>query len=136
MLIYATDTAGQERFRTITASYYGGADICFAGFDVTWRESFNSCDRWINDARSNCPKCIVCAVGNKIDLADERQVTTEEAREHFAAMNPPVPYFEISATKNIGINELFESAVRKWLERPETNENREDPPSGGSCVVC
>ena len=135
MCFYAIDTAGQERFRAITSLYYKGSNICFAGFDVTSRGSFSSCDDWIMDVRQSQPECMVFAVGNKIDLVDRRQVTTEEARKHFSAMIPPVPYFEISAKQNIGINEMFESAVGTWLFRSEKNDNEEEPPTGGSCTI-
>ena len=34
------DTAGQERFRTITTSYYKGAQAIIVVFDITDRDSF------------------------------------------------------------------------------------------------
>lgn len=40
------DTAGQDRFRTITSSYYKGAHGIMLVFDVTDRESFDAIRFW------------------------------------------------------------------------------------------
>jgi Ras-related protein Rab-1A len=40
------DTAGQDRFRTITSSYYKGAHGIMLVFDVTDRESFDAVRFW------------------------------------------------------------------------------------------
>lgn len=40
------DTAGQERFRTITSSYYRGANAVLLVFDVTSRDSFEKIEVW------------------------------------------------------------------------------------------
>lgn len=36
------DTAGQEKFRTITANYYKGAHGIIFVYDITSRQSFNN----------------------------------------------------------------------------------------------
>ena len=43
------DTAGQERFRTLTASYYRGAQGIIIVYDVTDRETFDNVRTWINE---------------------------------------------------------------------------------------
>lgn len=40
------DTAGQERFRTITSSYYRGANGIIIVYDVTEPDSFNHVRAW------------------------------------------------------------------------------------------
>ncbi|KAA8572894.1 hypothetical protein EYC84_003455 [Monilinia fructicola] len=47
------DTAGQERFRTLSNSYYRGAHAVILVYDVTNRESFNSMGRWVEEAEGN-----------------------------------------------------------------------------------
>uniref|UniRef100_A0A452YBU3 Uncharacterized protein n=1 Tax=Aegilops tauschii subsp. strangulata TaxID=200361 RepID=A0A452YBU3_AEGTS len=64
------DTAGQERFRTITSSYYRGAQGIILVYDVAKRESFtNLGDVWTKEIDSNSSNkdCIKMLVGNKVD---------------------------------------------------------------------
>ena len=46
------DTAGQEKFRAITKSYYRGAKGAFVVFDLTRRDTFISADKWISELRA------------------------------------------------------------------------------------
>lgn len=112
----STETAGQERYHGITPAYFRNAHAAILGFDVTRRDTMDVCDRWLSGVRSSSssPGCVVVAVGNKIDLADKRQISTEEARAHFEKMG--VPYFETSAKTGEGVNELFEALVRLVIE--------------------
>ncbi len=41
------DTAGQERFRTITTSYFRGAQGILLVYDVTDRDTFTALDKWV-----------------------------------------------------------------------------------------
>ena len=65
------DTAGQERFRTITSSYYRGANGIIIVYDVTNEETFKEVKMWLNEIQRYAP-ADVCKmlVGNKIDLVD------------------------------------------------------------------
>ena len=117
------------------------AQAAIVGFDVTERHSLEVCDRWIEEMHAKYPECVVVAVGNKIDLLDRREVSTEEARAHFETMNPPVPYFETSAKTGEGVNELFDAVTRMIIGR--NNENKEDPDvdedqtsQNGQCIIC
>lgn len=46
LCIYVQDTAGQERYRTITTAYYRGAMGFILMYDITNEESFNSVQDW------------------------------------------------------------------------------------------
>ncbi|KAL9256666.1 Ras-related protein [Drosera capensis] len=64
------DTAGQERFRTLTSSYYRGAQGIIMVYDVTRRETFtNLREIWAReiDLYSTNQDCIKMLVGNKVD---------------------------------------------------------------------
>eukprot|EP01084_Bolivina_argentea_P052664 96739_1 len=43
------DTAGQEKFRTITNAYYKGADGVLLVYDVTYVHSFINIRTWMNN---------------------------------------------------------------------------------------
>lgn len=48
------DTAGQERFRTLSNSYYRGAHGVVLVYDISGnRDSFMAMDRWYEEAESN-----------------------------------------------------------------------------------
>ena len=76
------DTAGQERFRTLTASYYRGAQGIIIVYDVTDRDTFDHVRTWINEIEkfSQAGVCKIL-VGNKCDLVDKRQVQPEEGQD-------------------------------------------------------
>ena len=46
------DTCGQERFKSITDSYYRGAKGAFVVYDITRKNTFESVDSWISALRS------------------------------------------------------------------------------------
>ncbi len=43
------DTAGQDRFRTITSNYYRGSDGVIFTYSITDRNSFNNMESWITN---------------------------------------------------------------------------------------
>ncbi|KAK9993794.1 hypothetical protein SO802_023497 [Lithocarpus litseifolius] len=71
------DTAGQERFRTLTSSYYRGAQGIIMVYDVTRRETFtNLSDIWAKeiDLYSTNQDCIKMLVGNKVDKPSKSEL--------------------------------------------------------------
>ncbi|QDZ26010.1 small rab-related GTPase [Chloropicon primus] len=117
------DTAGQERFRTLTSSYYRGAQGIIFAYDVCRKETFRSLQElWMNevDMYSTIPDAIKMVVGNKVDLQD-RQVTKEEGK-NFARQHGCL-FIETSAKENIKIAQCFEELVRKMLETPQLVED-------------
>ena len=110
------DTAGEERYRTITASYYRGAHAIGIVFDLTKMETFEHVKRWLEDinkyAKENVFKFLI---GNKSDLVQKRQVSYSDARNFASKMN--TIYFEVSAKNNENINEFFEGATKIYLSK-------------------
>ena len=66
---YFQDTAGQERFRTLTPSYYRDAQGAILVYDVTNKQTFNKLETWLNelDTYSTKSNIVKMLVGNKID---------------------------------------------------------------------
>jgi Ras-related protein Rab-18 len=63
------DTAGQERFRTLTPSYYRGAQGAILVYDVSSRETFSKLNIWLNELETfaNKPDIVKMLVANKVD---------------------------------------------------------------------
>jgi small GTP-binding protein len=71
------DTAGTERFRSVSRSYYRGAAGAILVYDVTSLNSFRGLQPFLNDARALAsPNLSVLLVGNKLDLAQDPLVDT------------------------------------------------------------
>lgn len=102
------DTAGQEKFKSITNSYYINSKAILVVFDVTRRETFTNCNDWISDIKEVIGNNIyICLVGNKIDLIESRNVSSEEAINFSKKLN--IEYIETSALKGINIDEAFKN---------------------------
>ncbi|KAM0515425.1 hypothetical protein ACHAPE_005950 [Trichoderma viride] len=71
------DTAGTERFRSVSRSYYRGAAGAILVYDIASHLSFRGLQPFLNDARALAsPHLSVMLVGNKLDLASENLIDT------------------------------------------------------------
>lgn len=127
------DTAGQERFRTITTSYYRGAQAIMIVFDITCLESLTNLGKYVEDViKYSDKKPIIQLLGNKMDLEHDNNnkrrlhsVTTtttttieqKDINDFLNNLNSKqvarnlVKYHPVSAKTNTGINEAFLSLV-------------------------
>jgi len=112
------DTAGQERFRTITSSYYRGAHGIIVVYDVTNAETFGNVQKWLQEIeRYACESVHKLLVGNKSDLASERKVSTEDAKEFADQLS--LVFLETSAKEATNVEEAFSkmaSAIKEKLD--------------------
>ncbi|KAJ6252541.1 ras and ef-hand domain-containing protein [Anaeramoeba flamelloides] len=110
------DTAGQEKFRTITSNYYRNAQGVAVIYDVTNEESFNQVNVWFEEIKKNAPEYIsTVLLGNKVDLEDERVVTKEQG-ENLAKQNN-CPYFEVSAKSGVNVDTAFNKLMDSSYEK-------------------
>ena len=113
------DTAGQERFKSLIPSYIKDSAVAIVCYDITSHESFQHVEKWIEDARAlREDDVLLILVGNKLDLEDRRQVTTEEAQAYADKMN--LMFFETSSKTGHNIKHLFNELAKK-LTGVETN---------------
>ena len=84
------DTAGQERFRSITKNHIRGSDGIILVYDITNKKTFNKLEEWlqtIKDILSDWRNSnfLILLLGNKLDLVNDenetRQVQTEEGEQ-------------------------------------------------------
>ena len=108
--LFLNDTAGQEKFNSLSKQYFNKADGALFVFDLNNKKTFRNIKTWITFANENksigndFPKYLV---GNKKDL--ERNVDKDEI-EIFLEENKDYKYYEISAKDDNDnqINELFQ----------------------------
>ncbi|KAH7512030.1 ras-related protein RABC2a [Ziziphus jujuba] len=143
------DTAGQERFRTLTSSYYRGAQGIILVYDVTRRDTFtNLSDVWAKEVElySTNQDCVKILVGNKVDRDSERAVTREEGIA--LAKELGSLFLECSAKTRENVEQCFEELALKIMEVPSLLEEGstavkrniikqkqefQAPPGGGCC---
>mmetsp|Transcript_9165 Transcript_9165/g.17795 ORF Transcript_9165/g.17795 Transcript_9165/m.17795 type:complete len:198 (+) Transcript_9165:19-612(+) len=116
------DTAGQERFRTLTSSYYRGAQGVILVYDVSRKETFDNAEQWLKevDMYTNRDGVIKLLVGNKIDKQN-REVTRAEGIEF--ARDRGMLFIECSAKSKTGIIQAFEELVQKILDSPQLTQS-------------
>jgi small GTP-binding protein len=105
------DSAGQDKFRTITSSYYKGAQgvmICYA---VDNRESFHGIKNWLSQTKQLANDGVITVlVGCKSDV-HPREVSPEEAER--LASEHSCTYYETSSQLGTNVDLIFTDVVEK-----------------------
>ena len=110
------DTAGQDRFRSITKNYYKGAHGIILIYDVTSRKTYENIKNWVSQIKEEVSeKVTIILVGNKIDDEKNRKVTTEEGEN--MAKECRLDFFETSAKSGVNIDSTFNELVKKTVEK-------------------
>ena len=112
------DTAGHEKFRTITTSYYKSAHAIIVLYDITDESSFEHIKNWMIDIDKFAKQGVLkVLVANKIDLEENRKITKEAGES--LANKYGIKFFEVSAKDNINIEKLFIDTSKSLLEKNE-----------------
>lgn len=100
------DTAGQERFRSLIPSYIRDSSVAVVVYDISNAKSFQNTRKWIEDVRAERGNdVIIVLVGNKTDLNDKRQVTTQQGEDEAKKFN--LMFVETSAKLGHNVKTLF-----------------------------
>ena len=114
------DTAGQEKYRSLTQSYFKGSKGAFIVYDVTREDTFQKVQGWYDDIKSAGDKeCVIGIIGNKIDLEESRQISTDIGKRKADELQ--TLFAETSALQGLGINEAFEELVKKIMSSKSEN---------------
>ena len=105
------DTAGQEKYKSLTKSYFKNVDVVLFVFNMNEKETFDNIKDWMelfnnNNSKEDIPKYLV---GNKSDLEIN---VGQSLIDEFAKENK-LPYMSTSAKDNKNIDELFEEIGKK-----------------------
>ena len=133
----------QERFHTITTSYYRGAMGILLVYDITRPNSFDNLAKWLRTilehSNTDVEKMIL---GNKCDMEEQRQISKE--RGEAIAKENGIPFLETSAKNNINVEEAFLQMSERILDKlpgsvPETSPNivpKTSPKKSSSSQCC
>ncbi|KAK4137591.1 hypothetical protein BT67DRAFT_340563, partial [Trichocladium antarcticum] len=118
------DTAGQERFRTLSTSFYRGAHGVLLVYDISSRPSFLTVEKWFNEAKANTAEGVVIyLVGSKLDKTERapgaggRAVSTEEGRALAEALGA-AGFCEASAKTCANVRRPFVEVVDRIVQSP------------------
>ena len=103
------DTAGAERFRTLTSSYYRGVHAFVLVYDVTDRKSFLSLDYWMEQVACHATNkhATLLIIANKVDQLPS--VSATEGRD-FAAHHAAL-FLDTSARTGEGVKHAFDELL-------------------------
>lgn len=117
LLLFLRDTAGQERFNSITSAYYRSAKGIILVYDITKKETFDDLPKWmkmIDKYASEDAELLL--VGNKLDCETDREITRQQG-EKFAQQITGMRFCEASAKDNFNVDEIFLKLVDDILKK-------------------
>ncbi len=111
------DTAGQEKFRSLSRIFLNKSNIVVFVYDITKRDTFDEIKNyWYNNVKSIIAKDTVLGIaGNKSDLYENEQVSKEEGQQY--AQEIKAVFKETTATTFESINELINELVQKYYSQ-------------------
>ena len=133
------DTAGQDRYNSITDLYLRGANVALLCFpcEVESFDDGSTLRKWLQRVNNNVPDCIVIFVGTKSDRVDSE--VAEEVRtraNHLIEETRAYTYCETSAKTGVGVKELFGIVANQDIEvrkAAKTVTLEREPPKRQMC---
>ena len=115
------DTAGQEKYNSLTQQYFRNVDGILLIFDLTNEDSFNHIKKWDDlSKRYETQKIMKILVGNKIDLDDKRKVGKEEIVEY--CKKNQLKYIAASAKDNNKVEKVSDSIINLIVGKRNNEE--------------
>ena len=126
------DTCGQELYRSLITNFYRNSSLAIIVYAVNQKNSFENIEMWLRELRTHSnPDAKVFLIGNKIDLINQRVISTEEGQS-FSKSNKLNKFIEASAKSGINAQQIFIEAARLLYDDYMLyNGNDEDDTSTG-----
>lgn len=83
-------------------------------YDITDECSFKNLDRWHGEIESHTPYSHKLLIGNKIDLADQRQITEQQAANW--SNNRSYIFREVSSKTGANVQNSFNDIIMAFLD--------------------
>ena len=131
------DTAGQEKFRVMSRSYYQKAHGMILTCAINNRDSFNNIRVWLNSIKESVgvENIQLIIIANKCDLDEERVITEDEIKEKADELG--IQYFETSAKSGKNVDEafdaIFKNVYKSVYKRKGFNLNDKGNHSASNC---
>ncbi|NWT91962.1 RAB17 protein, partial [Urocynchramus pylzowi] len=121
------DTAGQEKYQSVCHLYYRDANAALLVYDIASKQTFSRAKLWLEELEKKFlpDEIVIALVGNKTDLAAEREVTTEEGEDFARAKG--LLFMETSAKSNHQVNDVFMALVQELLRREKEKASKPSP---------
>ena len=117
------DTSGQERFKSITKSFFINANGALFVYDISNIKSFENVKNWIKDSEIYGKfDSIIC--GNKVDLDSQRAIKFDTLKEF--GLKQKIPVIETSAKTGVNIEQAFKMLVDQILKGRNDEEIRKE----------
>ena len=117
------DTSGQERFKSITKSFFRNTNGVLFVYDITNNKTFSNVKNWIKDSEMLGKfDSIIC--GNKIDLKDKREVKFDALKEY--GLKQEIPFIEASAKTGDKIDEAFKMIAEQIIKGRSDEELKKE----------
>ena len=116
--VYFYDTAGQERYKSLSVSLYKKADGIILMYDVTKRKTYEDIPEWMNNIKENKGlEYPIILIGNKCDLEEKREILKEEGEN--LAKNYNLSFYETSNKEGKNVEEVGMELIKKIIDRKE-----------------
>jgi len=119
------DTAGQEKYRSVTKTLFSKVQGFIAMFDLTKEETFVDVKTWIELIKEECGNHIpILLVGNKSDLKDQKFISEEYIKKYTEEQN--LEYIQTSSKTGDNIKKAINMICKQISEKTEdeTSFNR------------
>merc|ERR1719486_461765 len=108
------DTAGQEQFNKLHASYYFQANACILAFDITRKVTYKNLEMWYKEMRLHCPDIPVICIANKVDS----DAAMANKKFNFAQVHN-LPFFVVSAADGTNVVRVVREAIKLAIVNKE-----------------
>jgi Rab-like protein 2 len=108
------DTAGQEQFNKLHASYYFQANACILCFDITRKVTYKNLETWYKELRHYCPDIPVICIANKVDA----DASMAKKKFNFPQTHN-LPFFCVSAADGTNVVRVVREAINLAIKNKE-----------------
>lgn len=120
------DTAGQERFKSLSANYIKKANGVLIIYDITNKQSFINVENWVKCVKDEITKKIpIYLIGNKSDLENQRVINSEDGEN--MAEQFGLKFYETSCMNGTNVEKCFNELgndIYKNISKEEHKESK------------